>query len=110
MLPIIKDRESGHETPTGDFTVSEKDLSHHSNLYENAPMPYFMRLTDGGIGMRAGFLPGYPASHGRVRLPSEMARELYQRVESGTSVQITDDSINASVAQNPTPTGPVVQN
>jgi lipoprotein-anchoring transpeptidase ErfK/SrfK len=106
----VSSGKPGHETPTGDFTVSEKDLNHHSNLYEDAPMPYFMRLTDGGVGMHAGFLPGYPASHGCVRLPSEMARELYQRVESGTPVQITDDSINASAAQNPTSTGSVVQN
>jgi lipoprotein-anchoring transpeptidase ErfK/SrfK len=106
----VSSGKPGHETPTGDFTVSEKDLDHHSNLYEDAPMPYFMHLTDGGIGMHAGFLPGYPASHGCVRLPSEMARELYQRVESGTPVQITDDSINASAAQNPTSTGSVVQN
>jgi lipoprotein-anchoring transpeptidase ErfK/SrfK len=105
----VSSGKPGHETPTGDFTVSEKDLNHHSNLYENAPMPFFMRLTDGGVGMHAGFLPGYPASHGCIRLPSGMARELYQRVESGTPVQITDDSINASVAQNPASTGPVVQ-
>lgn len=99
----------GHETPDGDFTVSEKDLNHHSNLYEDAPMPYFMRLTDGGVGMHAGFLPGYPASHGCIRLPPEMARELYQRVESGTPVQIVDNSIDASLARNPPSTGPVVQ-
>jgi|SRR5580658_6702464 lipoprotein-anchoring transpeptidase ErfK/SrfK len=105
----VSSGKPGHETPTGDFTVSEKDLNHHSNLYENAPMPFFMRLTDGGVGMHAGFLPGYPASHGCIRLPSEMARELYQRVESGTPVQITDDSINASLTQNPISTGSVVK-
>ena len=105
----VSSGKAGHETPTGDFTVSEKDLNHHSNLYEDAPMPYFMRLTDGGVGMHAGFLPGYPASHGCIRLPPEMARELYQRVESGTPVQITDNPINASLTQNPTSTGPIVQ-
>ena len=106
----VSSGKPGHETPIGDFTVSEKDLNHQSNLYEDAPMPYFMRLTDGGVGMHAGFLPGYAASHGCIRLPSEMARELYQRVNSGTPVQITDDPINASVTQNLTSTGSVVQN
>jgi len=94
----------GHETPTGTFIVSEKDVDHHSNLYENAPMPYFMRLTDGGVGMHAGMLPGYPASHGCVRLPSDMARELYERVQSGTPVEITSSAVSATVTQSGTPT------
>jgi len=108
----VSSGKPGHETPTGDFTVSEKDLNHHSNLYEDASMPYFMRLTDGGVGMHAGFLPGYPASHGCVRLPPGMARELYQHVESGTRVQITDDPVSAQapVAQDPADTSPLVQN
>jgi len=89
----------GHETPTGSFVVSEKDPDHHSSLYANASMPYFMRLTDGGVGLHAGELPGYPASHGCVRLPLGMARELYQHVESGTSVDIIDSSVTASVTQ-----------
>jgi lipoprotein-anchoring transpeptidase ErfK/SrfK len=105
----ISSGKPGHETPTGDFTVSEKDPDHHSNLYENAPMPYFMRLTDGGVGMHAGFLPGYPASHGCVRLPSGMARELYQHVESGTPVEITGDSVQASLTQNTAYTNSLVQ-
>ncbi|MDB4793674.1 L,D-transpeptidase family protein [Methylacidiphilales bacterium] len=90
----------GHETPTGAFTVSEKDVDHHSNLYNNAPMPYFMRLTDGGVGLHAGELPGYPASHGCVRLPLGMARELYHHVEAGTPVEIISSSIGSSVAQD----------
>ena len=106
----VSSGKPGHETPTGDFTVSEKDLDHHSNLYENAPMPYFMRLTDGGVGMHAGFLPGYPASHGCIRLPSEMARELYQRVESGTPVEITGNSVTSSLTQNTAYTSSLAQN
>ncbi len=89
----------GHETPTGSFTVSEKDVDHHSNVYNNAPMPYFMRLTDEGVGLHAGQLPGYPASHGCVRLPMGMARELYQHVESGTSVEIISSSVSSPVVQ-----------
>jgi lipoprotein-anchoring transpeptidase ErfK/SrfK len=105
----VSSGKPGHETPTGEFTISEKDPNHHSNLYENAPMPYFMRLTDGGVGMHAGILPGYPASHGCVRLPSDMARELYQRVESGTPVEITGDSVQASLSQNTAYTNSVAQ-
>ncbi|MCE0498121.1 MAG: L,D-transpeptidase family protein [Methylacidiphilales bacterium] len=107
----ISSGKPGHDTPTGDFTVSEKDINHHSNLYEDAPMPYYMRLTDGGVGMHAGLLPGYPASHGCIRLPAGMARELFQRVESGTSVQITDDPVSASVVEDPASAspGPIVQ-
>ncbi len=96
----VSSGKPGHETPTGEFSISEKDPDHHSNLYENAPMPFFMRLTDGGVGMHAGYLPGYPASHGCVRLPEAMARELYQHVESGTPVEITGDSAKASLTQN----------
>jgi len=96
----ISSGRPGHETPTGTFTVSEKDVDHHSNLYNNAPMPYFMRLTDEGVGMHAGQLPGYPASHGCVRLPLAMARELYQHVEAGTPVEITSNSVNPTVVQN----------
>lgn len=97
----ISSGRPGHETPTGAFTVSEKDVDHHSSLYDNAPMPYFMRLTDGGVGMHAGELPGYPASHGCVRLPFSMARELYHHVESGTRVEIIDTPVSttATVAQ-----------
>jgi len=98
----ISSGKPGHETPTGSFTVSEKDPDHHSNLYENAPMPFYMRLTDGGVGLHAGFIPGYPASHGCVRLPYGMARELFQHVESGTPVEIISTSVQ-TVAQTPTP-------
>lgn len=100
----------GHDTPTGSFTVSEKDVDHHSNLYDNAPMPYFMRLTDGGVGLHAGILPGYPASHGCVRLPMSMARELYQHVESGTSVDIISTSVGNNVAQAPATAVHLAQN
>jgi lipoprotein-anchoring transpeptidase ErfK/SrfK len=100
----------GHETPTGDFTVSQKDVDHHSSLYDDASMPYFMRLTDGGVGLHAGFLPGYPASHGCVRLPIGMAHDLFQHVEPGTPVDITGNSINATVAQNASANVQLVQN
>jgi hypothetical protein len=95
----VSSGRAGHETPTGAFTVSQKDVDHHSSLYDNASMPFFMRLTDGGVGLHAGFLPGYPASHGCVRLPLGMARELYQRVDPGTPVEIIPASITATEVQ-----------
>ena len=101
----ISSGKPGHETPTGSFTVSEKDVDHHSSIYDNASMPFFMRLTDGGVGLHAGFIPGYPASHGCVRLPYGMAQELYQHVEAGTPVEITNGPVTA--AQN-TATSPNV--
>ncbi len=52
-----------------------------------------MRLTDGGVGLHAGFIPGYPASHGCVRLPMGMAKELFQHVEPGTPVEITSNTM-----------------
>jgi len=99
----ISSGKPGHETPTGDFTVSEKDPDHHSSIYENASMPFFMRLTDGGVGLHAGFIPGYPASHGCVRLPIGMAKELFQHVEPGTPVEITSNTMAQATAPVTTP-------
>lgn len=106
----ISSGKPGHETPTGDYTVSEKDVDHHSSLYDNAPMPYFMRLTDEGVGLHAGQLPGYPASHGCVRLPLRMARDLYQEVEPGTPVEIVDSPVNMNIAQPPATATHLAQN
>ncbi len=97
----ISSGRSGHETPTGTFTVSQKDIDHHSNLYDDASMPFFMRLTDEGVGLHAGFIPGYPASHGCVRLPMGMARGLFEHTQEGTQVQITDSPMSA---MSPSPT------
>ena len=101
---------SGYETPTGDFNVSEKDVDHHSSLYDAAPMPYFMRLTDSGVGMHAGWLPGYPASHGCVRLPYGMAQKLYDRVDSGTPVEITSSSVDLAAQEKPSAPVKLAQN
>jgi hypothetical protein len=99
----VSSGRTGHETPTGAFSVSEKDADHHSSLYDDASMPFFMRLTDSGVGLHAGWLPGYPASHGCVRLPLGMARELFQRVEAGTPVEIIAPSANLASIQGAGP-------
>jgi hypothetical protein len=80
-----------HATPTGIFTILQKKVSHESNIYKGAQMPHMQRLTWTGIAMHAGHLPGYPASHGCVRLPVDFAAKLYSVTDNGTSVIITDD-------------------
>ena len=82
----------GRETPTGTFTILEKKVTHRSTTYDNAPMPFMQRLTTKGIAIHAGDLPGYPASHGCIRLPNEFAKRLYGVTELGTPVMITDDA------------------
>ena len=81
----------GHATPTGMFTILQKKVRHESNIYKGAKMPHMQRLTWTGIAMHAGRLPGYPASHGCVRLPVDFAEKLYSVTNNGTSVIITDD-------------------
>ena len=82
----------GRVTPTGVFTILEKKVMHRSTTYDDAPMPYMQRLTSKGIAIHARDLPGYPASHGCIRLPNEFAKLLYGVTELGTQVMITDDA------------------
>lgn len=115
--PISSGKKAGF-TPTGNYTIIQKDPNHRSNIYGNfvdsrgrivrggvssridsapsgshfqgAPMFYFMRLTSEGVGMHIGILPGYPASHGCIRLPAEIAPQIYARVKVGTPVQVVN--------------------
>jgi lipoprotein-anchoring transpeptidase ErfK/SrfK len=82
----------GHRTPTGSFTILQKNRRHFSNLYNNAPMPNMQRLTWDGIALHAGALPGYPASHGCVRLPMEFSRVLFGATRMGGRVHIVAGS------------------
>ncbi|MEI9896318.1 MAG: L,D-transpeptidase family protein [Chthoniobacter sp.] len=112
----ISSGKRGHETPTGSWHVMEKDPDHRSSIYgdfvdgsgrtvrsgvstqiDSAPsgthyvgasMKWFCRLTSGGVGMHVGILPGYAASHGCVRLPSDIAPLIYQKVKVGTPAVI----------------------
>ena len=88
----------GHSTPVGTFTILEKRREHYSNLYNNAPMPFMQRLTWGGVALHAGNIPGYPASHGCVRLPLEFARHLFGATERGGEVHITNLAPTAAEA------------
>ncbi|MFZ4289802.1 L,D-transpeptidase [Variovorax sp. HJSM1_2] len=82
----------GHETPTGVFTILQKDKHHHSNKYNNAAMPYQERLTWDGIALHAGGLPGYPESHGCVHLPTEFARLLFDSTTLGMTVVVSKEN------------------
>lgn len=112
----ISSGKTGHSTPAGQFKVMEKDADHRSSIYGDyvdkngrvvrggissridsapagtrylgAPMKWFCRLTSSGVGMHVGILPGYPASHGCVRLPADIAPLIYQKVKVGTPVTI----------------------
>src|SRR5215469_705533 len=91
----------GHATPTGMFTILQKKVRHESNIYKGARMPHMQRLTWTGIAMHAGHLPGYPASHGCVRLPVDFAERLYSITRNGTSVIITDNKFAPGVTAEP---------
>ena len=112
----ISSGKAGHSTPSGDFSVMEKDPDHRSSIYGDfvdssgrvvragisakidsapsgthyvgAPMTWFMRLTGEGVGMHVGILPGYPASHGCIRMPSDGAKLFYDTVRVGTPVKV----------------------
>ena len=105
----------GHDTPTGHYSILLKDIDHKSNLYgvfldsngyivdgnaevgEKAPvgtvydaadMPYYLRIREDGVGLHAGYLPGYRASHGCIRLPHAFAELLFSNVSVGTPVDV----------------------
>jgi len=80
----------GHRTPTGVFTILEKEVHHTSSIYKGAEMPYMERVTWGGIALHAGNLPGYPDSHGCVRLPLEFSKLLFGVTMKGATVIIAD--------------------
>jgi hypothetical protein len=84
----ISSGKTGHETPTGVFTILQKKKDHYSKTYNNAPMPNMQRLTWKGIALHAGNLPGYPASHGCVRLPLKFSALLFGATNLGMTVVI----------------------
>ena len=91
----------GYSTPTGVFTVLQKQVEHYSSKYDNAPMPYMQRLTWGGVALHAGRLPGYPASHGCIRLPAGFAKLLYEATRLGMTVIISDSRVTPRIAPGP---------
>lgn len=89
----------GKRTPTGVFAILQKKRFHRSNLYSNAPMPWMQRLTWSGIAIHAGRLPGYPASHGCIRIPAAFANELFKITgPTTTAVIIVDEPLTSGEA------------
>ena len=97
----------GHETPTGVFTILQKNKNHRSSTYNNAPMPNMQRLTWKGIALHAGNLPGYPASHGCVRLPLKFSALLFKSTTLGMTVVITSMPAVPQSSGEPLGAGPV---
>jgi hypothetical protein len=91
----------GHDTPTGVFHILQKQRRHFSSTYNNAPMPNMERLTWDGIALHAGKLPGYPASHGCVRLPLEFSRRLFEVTSLGGTVVIADERHGGATLAHP---------
>lgn len=82
--------KDGKETPVGYFTILQKKQMHRSNLYDDAPMPYMQRLTWDGVAIHAGNNPGFPASHGCIRVPTAFAKKLFEVTQLGATVEVTD--------------------
>lgn len=84
----------GHSTPMGVFSVIQKNKYHRSNIYSGAPMPYMQRITWSGVAMHAGVLPGYPASHGCIRMPMNFAMRMWGWTRMGARVIITPGEVS----------------
>nr|WP_246432824.1 L,D-transpeptidase [Rhodopseudomonas rhenobacensis] len=100
----------GHATPMGVFSVIQKNKWHRSNIYSGAPMPYMQRVTWSGIAMHAGALPGYPASHGCIRMPTNFATKMWGWTRMGARVVIAPGDLAPErfahpllIAQKPVP-------
>ncbi|HEX7789537.1 MAG TPA: L,D-transpeptidase family protein, partial [Afipia sp.] len=91
----------GHSTPMGVFSVIQKQKYHQSNIYSGAPMPYMQRITWSGIAMHAGVLPGYPASHGCIRMPMSFAVKMYNWTRMGARVFVTPGTISPESFSHP---------
>jgi lipoprotein-anchoring transpeptidase ErfK/SrfK len=91
----------GHPTPMGVFSVIQKDRLHHSNIYSGAPMPYMQRITWSGIAIHAGVLPGYPASHGCIRMPMAFAMKMWTWTKMGARVVVAPGEITPASFSHP---------
>src|SRR5262245_54942529 len=93
--------QSGYETPAGIYSILEKNREHYSNLYDDASMPFMQRITWSGIALHAGQLPGYPASHGCIRMPYEFARHLYDMTKIGMRVIVAQSDVHPAEIDHP---------
>lgn len=106
----ISSGKPGFATPTGVFSILEKKVYHESNIYDGAPMPFMQRVTWSGIALHAGVVPGYPASHGCVRLPHAFSKTLFQLTSVGARVIITQDETSPAAFEHPALFKPLPEN
>lgn len=106
-VTTVSTGKKGHETPTGVFTILQKDKDHHSKNYDNAPMPYQQRLTWDGVALHAGGLPGYPESHGCVHMPTEFAKLLFDATNMGMTVVVAEEGTAPVTVVHPTAVIPI---
>ncbi len=83
----------GFDTPAGVYSILQKHREHFSNRYDNAPMPFMQRLSWDGVALHAGNVPGYPASHGCIRLPYAFAEKLFRLTSQGMTVVVADENL-----------------
>ena len=100
-VTTISSGRKGHRTKPGVFTILQKKVIAYSNLYDNAPMPYMERITWDGVALHGGTLPGYPASHGCIRLPPEFARKLFDVTKLGVVVAVVDGKTASASVVHP---------
>jgi L,D-transpeptidase catalytic domain/Putative peptidoglycan binding domain len=91
----------GHATKAGVFTILEKQRYHYSNMYGGAPMPWMNRITWSGTALHAGVVPGYPASHGCIRLPYSFAPRLFKITTVGAHVIVAHDRVTPTLVDHP---------
>jgi hypothetical protein len=89
----VSSGQKGRETPAGIFSVIQKEAEHYSNLYDDAYMPHMQRITWSGIALHGGSLPGYPASHGCVRMPFDFAARLFDATQLGMRVIVAPNDV-----------------
>ena len=89
-VSTVSTGKPGKDTPVGTFEILQKKEMHRSNLYDDAPMPFMQRLTWDGIAIHAGAIPGHPASHGCIRVPSAFAKKLFGITKLGAKVVVSD--------------------
>jgi hypothetical protein len=101
MEAPISSGRVGNATPTGVFSILQKNRVHYSNLYDSAPMPNMQRITWSGVALHAGVLPGYPASHGCIRLPHGFSKRLFEVTSVGTRVIVAHDPVQPQSFDHP---------
>jgi hypothetical protein len=101
MRAPVSSGQKDRETPAGIFSILQKEAEHYSNLYDDAFMPHMQRLTWSGIALHGGPLPGYPASHGCIRLPYSFAERLFGATKRGTRVIVAPGNVGPVAIDHP---------